>query len=42
MTKEIYDLTIEELKSLVSTFKLLGRGNEMLKEVEKEIKRRES
>lgn len=38
-TKEIYDLSINELKSLESTFKMLGR-KEMLKEVEKEIERR--
>ena len=40
MTKEVYDLTINELKSLESTLKMLGR-KDMLKVVVKEIKRRE-
>ena len=41
MTKEIYDLTMEELKSLESTLTLLKR-EEMLKEIKKEIKRRKN
>lgn len=39
MTKELKDLTMDELKSLQGTLALLKRA-EMLKEVEKEIKRR--
>lgn len=41
MTKEIYDLTIEELKSLESTLKMFGKSRkEMLDAVKKELKRR--
>jgi hypothetical protein len=39
MKKEVVDLTIDELKSLQSTLKMLNR-KEMLQEVEKEIERR--